>query len=64
MVENIEQYGGEFENSSEIVLYVLDGEGLISEDDYKQRNDEVKKMYLMKARDQYLASIVFLLGGT
>ena len=63
IVENIKHYRGEFGNSSAIISYVLEREGLISEEDYKQMNNDLKKTYFKKARDQYLA-IAFLLGGT
>ena len=61
MVENIERYGGEFGNCSGIIKYVLKRDGVM--DKFSSLNEDAKKIYLKKARDQYLA-IAFLLGGT
>ena len=48
MVENIEHHGGEFGNSSAIISYVLEPKGLISEEDYKQMDNNLKKPYLKR----------------
>ena len=63
MVENIERYRGEFGNSSAIIKYVIEREGLVSKDEYKKLDDNTNNTYLKKAQDQYLA-VSFLLGGT
>ena len=49
MVENIDCYGGEFGNSSAIISYVLEREGLISEEDYKPMNNDLKKNLFKKS---------------
>ena len=61
MVENIEQYGGDFGNYNAIMKYVLEGE--VTEEELTGLSDGAKEVYLKMARDQYLA-ISFLLGGT
>ena len=53
MVENIERYGGEFGNCSGIIKYVPERDRVT--DKFSSLNEDEKKVYVKKARDQYLA---------